>query len=302
MAKKNSAPGVLYRFTRLTEILGTKKIKDVSRQDIIAALDTIAEGRKEGRTAKQLAGEVLTLAKRLWRFAKAREWVPVSCVEELSRRDFDSRPKKRDVTLRLDELAVILRALNNPLQCKADPVTIAALKLLILTGQRETEVTNAQWAELDLGAGVWVLPAERTKLRRAHLVHLAPEAIAIVESLKPLTGKGLYVFESPNKAGQPIYGRSVNNALATLFKRNQLPNVTRCRVHDFRRTLITRLPDLGFEPFLGHKIANHILSGVFAHYNHNTYEQQREKALKAWARRLETLAAVSKVRHLHYAA
>jgi hypothetical protein len=42
---------------------------------------------------------------------------------------------------------------------------------------------------------------------------------------------------------------------------------------DFRRTLITRLPDFGFEPFLGHKIANHVRSGVFAHYNHNTYEE-----------------------------
>jgi hypothetical protein len=93
IAGKNSAPGVLYRFTRLTEIIGTKKIRDVTRQDIIAALDTIGEGRRDGRTAKQLAGEVLTLAKRLWRFAKAREWVPVSCVEELSPRDFDARPK-----------------------------------------------------------------------------------------------------------------------------------------------------------------------------------------------------------------
>jgi hypothetical protein len=76
MAGKNSAPGVLYRFTRLTEIIGTKKIRDLTRQDsIAAALDTIGEGRRDGRTAKQFAGEVLTLAKRLWRFAKAREWV-----------------------------------------------------------------------------------------------------------------------------------------------------------------------------------------------------------------------------------
>lgn len=119
MAGKNSAPGVLYRFTRLTEIIGTKKIRDLTRQDSIAALDTIGEGRRDGRTAKQFAGEVLTLAKRLWRFAKAREWVPVSCVEELSPRDFDARPKKREVTLRFYELAAIGRMLNNPLQADA---------------------------------------------------------------------------------------------------------------------------------------------------------------------------------------
>ena len=72
--------------------------------------------------------------------------------------------------------------------------------------------------------------------------------------------------------------------------RGALPNVTRCVVHDLRRTLVTRLPDLGFEPFIGHKIANHVPPGVLAHYNHNTYEAQREAALKAWADRIDALA------------
>ena len=142
----------------------------------------------------------------------------------------------------------------------------------------------------------------RAKSKRAHLVHLAPQAVAILEAMKLLTRKKRYVFESPLKRGQPIYGRSVNNALATLFVGGKLPNVTRCHVHDFRRTLITRLPDLGFEPFLGHKIANHVLSGVFAHYNHNTYEERREAALIAWAERLETLVAGNNVAQLHRAA
>jgi integrase len=299
---KKTAPAFRYRFDRLTAIIGDKKIRDVTRQDVIAALDTIARGQREGRTAKQLSGEVLTQTKRLWRFAKSREWVAASCVEELTRRDFDAKPTKRDVTLRLDELAAVWRALDNPEQCKADPVTIAAMKLLILTGQRESEVTEAEWTEFDLTAGLWKIPAERTKSKRAHLVHLAPQAVAILEAMKSLTGKKRHAFESPLKPGQPIYGRSVNNALTILFNGGKLPNVTRCHVHDFRRTLITRLPDLGFEPFLGHKIANHVLSGVFAHYNHNTYEEKREAALKAWAALLETLAAGNNVAQLHRAA
>lgn len=289
MAGKKSAPAILYRLNRLAAIIGDKKIREVTRQDIIAALDNIAEGQREGRSAKQLSGEVLTQAKRLWRFAKSREWVSISCVEELTRRDFDAKPKKRDVILRLDELAVIWRTLENSKQCLANPITIAAMQMLILTGQRECEVTNAEWSEFDLTMGLWKIPAERTKAKRAHLVHLAPQAVAILETLKPLTVKKQYVFESPLKSGQPIYGRSVNNALLTMFKRGTLPNVTPCHVHDFRRTLISRLPDLGFEPFLGHKIANHVLGGVFGHYNHNSYEEQREAALKAWAVKLDTL-------------
>ena len=53
--------------------------------------------------------------------------------------------------------------------------------------------------------------------------------------------------------------------------------------------------DLGFEPFIGHKIANHVLPGVLGHYNHNEYLSQREAALKAWAERIEALAADRKV-------
>jgi len=289
MTGKKSAPAIRYRLDRLAAIIGDKKIRHVTRQDVIAALDTIAEGQREGQTAKQLAGEVLTQAKRLWRFAEEREWLAGSPIEKLTRATFDAKPTKRDVALRLDELAVIWRTLDNLELCKSDPVTIAAMKLLILTGQRETEVCGAEWAEFDLGAGLWRLPAERTKSKRAHLVHLAPQAVAILQALKLITGKKRHAFASPLRDKQAIYGRSVNNSLLTMFKAGQLPNVTQCHVHDFRRTLISRLPDLGFEPFLGHKIANHVLSGVFAHYNHNTYEEQREKALIAWAARLETL-------------
>ncbi|MBI5792791.1 MAG: integrase arm-type DNA-binding domain-containing protein [Rhodocyclales bacterium] len=302
MAGKKSAHHVKYRLDRLAAIIGTLKIRDVTRQDVIAALDTIAKGQIEGKTAKQLSGEVLTTAKRLWRFAAEREWTGASCIEQLTRATFDAKPTKRDVTLRLDELAVIWRTLDNPELCKSDPVTIAAMKLLILTGQRESEVCEAEWTEFDLGAGLWCLPAGRTKTGRAHLVHLAPQTVAVLETLKPITGKTRHVFTSPLRPKQPIYGRAVNSSLAKLFKGGKLPNVTRCTVHDFRRTLITRLPDLGFEPFMGHKIANHVLSGVFAHYNHNSYEEQRKAALEAWAARIETLTTGANIAQLHRAA
>lgn len=290
MEGKKSAPAIRYRLDRMAMILGDRKIRDVTRQNVIEMLEKIAEGQREGKSAKQLAGEVLTQSKRLWRFAEAREWVATSCIEMLTRKDFDARPVKRDVALRLDELVEVWKVLADPLRCTADPVTIAALRILILTGQREREVTDAEWTEFDLDAGIWKLPAVRTKKNRAHLVHLAPEAIAILENLIPITGKKRHVFASPLRAKQAIFGRSVNNALMMLFERGALPNVTRCHVHDLRRTLITRLPDLGFEPFIAHKIANHALPGVLGHYNHNEYLPQREAALKAWAQLIVEMA------------
>jgi integrase len=304
MSGKKSAPAIRYRLDLLAGILGNKKIATIKRQDVIAALEGIAEGRRKNKQgesipAKQLAGEVLIQAKRVWRFAEAREWVSTSCIERLTRKDFDARPVKRDTVLRIDEVVELWRVLHDPLCCKADPVTIAALKLVVLTGQREREVTDAEWKEFDLDAGLWKIPATRTKKERAHLVHLTPQAVKILTELKPLTGNQAFVFASPLKEKQPIYGRSIANALATLFARGYLPSVTRCHVHDLRRTLITRLPDLGIEPFIGHKIANHVLPGVLAHYNHAEYLEQRKDALERWADRIETLAGQSNIIQLH---
>lgn len=299
---KKSAPAIRYRLDRLARSLGNPKLRDVNRQDVIAVLEGIADGQNKGRTAKQLAGEVLIQAKRLWRFAETREWVTKSCIEPLARRDFDAKPRKRDVVLGFDELAELWRALSDPARCKADPVTVAALRLLILTGQREREVTDAEWCEFDLDAGMWKLPAHRTKARRAHVVHLAPQALSILKQMASTTAKKKYVFASPLKEKRPVYGRSVNNALQIMFKRGVLGNMTHCHVHDLRRTLITRLPDLGVEPFIGHKIANHVLPGVLAHYNHAEYLDQRRDALYRWAQRIESLAGSSNVVQLTRAA
>lgn len=300
---KRSAKQVKYRLDRLTSSpIGNKKIRDVTRQNVIAVLESVAEGQKEGKTAKLLAGEVLITAKRLWRYAEAHEWVSLSCIATLQRKDFDATYKPRQVRLRLDEIAVLWRALNDPFKCKSDPVCIAAIKLIILTGQRESEVAEAEWSEFDLDTGTWYIPANRTKMERSHRVHLAPQAIAVLEALKPITGQSKFVFASPLRDKQPIWGRSLNNALSTMFRLGHLQKVTPCHIHDLRRSLISGLPDLGFAAHIGHKIANHKLQGVFAIYNHAEYMDERKAALYTWADRIESIASSNNVVHLPLAA
>lgn len=288
---KRSASHVKYRLDRLsTSSIGNKKIHEVTRQNIISVFENIAEGQKEGRTAKLLAGEVLTTAKRLWRYAEALEWIAQSCIASLQRKDFDAAYKPRQVRLRLDEVAELWRALVDPLRCKSDPVSIAAIKLIILTGQRESEVAEAEWDEFDMDAGIWYIPAHRTKMERSHRVHLAPQAVAVLDAIRPITGTSKFVFLSPLKENQPIWGRSLNNALGTMFRNGHLPKVTPCHIHDLRRSLISGLPDLGFAAHIGHKIANHRLQGVFAIYNHAEYMTERKAALYLWAEQIEKLA------------
>ena len=68
---------------------------------------------------------------------------------------------------------------SDPARCKADAATVAALQVVILTGEREREVTDASSTEFNLTADVWAMPPGRTKSGRAHLVHLAPRQVAL---------------------------------------------------------------------------------------------------------------------------
>ena len=74
------------------------------------------------------------------------------------------------------------------------PETRATLELLALTFVRPGEPRAAEWAELDLDAGVWATPAEKTKMKRVHRVPLAPRAVAILRELHIMTGHGKFLL------------------------------------------------------------------------------------------------------------
>lgn len=89
------------------------------------------------------------------------------------------------------ELSGLLRAIEG---YSGDPATRAALKLSALLFVRPGELRNAEWAEIDLDAAEWNIPAGKMKMRQAHLVPLPEQAVAILRELQPLTGRGQYVF------------------------------------------------------------------------------------------------------------
>lgn len=78
----------------------------------------------------------------------------------------------------------------------SDPLTKAALKLVVLAWCRTSEVTGARWSEFDLDGAVWVIPADRMKANEQHTVYLSRQVVATLEELKKLSW-GEYVF--PNK-------------------------------------------------------------------------------------------------------
>ena len=105
---------------------------------------------------------------------------------------------------------------------KVSPIAIAALRLLMLTATRTSEVRFSKWADFDLDAGCWVIPAEQTgrkgkgDKRKDHAVPLCAQAVKILRDLYPVTGQGEYVFPNRNSAGRVISENTVLKIIETI--------------------------------------------------------------------------------------
>jgi integrase len=164
----------------------------------------------------------------------------------------------------------------------------AVLKLILLTGCRLREVSELRWAELSGDMSQFVVPAERSKNHRPHLVPLAPMARSILKTMPKIEGSP-WVFTST--------GSKPGNGWSKLKCRldARMTPATPWRLHDVRRTAATRMADeCGVEPHIVEATLNHQSGhkgGVAGIYNVAAYREQKAKALEAWASRVELLLA-----------
>lgn len=174
------------------------------------------------------------------------------------------------------------------------PTTTAALKLSALLFQRPGNIRQMEWAWVDFDDAMLTIPAasmKRTKHGklngRPHFVPLAPQAVAVLQELKPLTGHGQFVFSSLRTAARPMSENTVNAALRRLdFTGEEMT------AHGFRamaRTLmVERLP--GIDPDVIEAQLAHGKSGPLgAAYDRAEYIAQRRQIMATWADYLGTL-------------
>jgi len=171
----------------------------------------------------------------------------------------------------------------------------AIIKLLMLTGQRAGEIALLRWTEVT--EGEIVLPAERTKNGRLHFV--------------PLSGAAREILNTQYREGRTfVFGRSDSGfsgwskAKSELDARlraaeHSLPHWT---PHDIRRTVATRLADLGVQPHVIEAVLNHVSghkAGVAGVYNRSLYETEKRAALSLWAEHIMALLKAVKIELCH---
>ena len=108
------------------------------------------------------------------------------------------------------KIASLLRAIDG---YAGQITTCCALRLAPLLFVRPGELRHAEWAEFDLDNAEWRIPAQKMKTRQAHIVPLPPQAVVVLLELRPLTGRGRFVFPSVRSPARAMSENTVNAAL-----------------------------------------------------------------------------------------
>jgi integrase len=181
------------------------------------------------------------------------------------------------------ELAGLLLALDT---YDGEPITRLALKLIILTFVRTSELRGAEWCEfegLDGDSPLWRIPATRMKTRRVHLVPLSRQAVTLLSVLRPLTGRSNYLFPSSGREGF----MSNNTMLYALYR---MGYHSRATVHGFRSVASTLLNEAGFNSnWIERQLAHDERDRVGAAYNAAQYLADRCQMMQWWANHLDDL-------------
>lgn len=186
----------------------------------------------------------------------------------------------------LGDLPEFLRALQ---AYDGDTRTHLALRLMVLTFVRTTELRAARWSEfenIDQSNALWRIPAERMKMKREHVVPLAPQAVAVLRELRALPGfeASPYVFPSPAREGY----MSNNTMLYAMYRMGYHGRAT---VHGFRAMASTALNEMGFRPdVIERQLAHEEQNAIRAAYNRAEYLAERRSMMNHWANYLDSLA------------
>ena len=132
---------------------------------------------------------------------------------------FEKPQKKNMPSIRPEQLPQLMQTMRT---ASISMSTRCLFMWLLLTITRPAEASEARWDEIDFDANEWKIPAARMKMNRKHTIPLSDEALAILATMKSLSGGREFIFPSRIKPTQPMNSQTVNAAL----KRAGLGGVT----------------------------------------------------------------------------
>ncbi len=266
-----------------------RDVRKIAKRDVLALID--------GIVAPHMANNVHAVVRRLFNWCVERDIIDASPALSVKA---PTALVSRDRVLSDDELRLIWKS------CDGLGPFGSLVKLLAMTGQRRDEISSMRWSELhDLDGEnpTLHLPSERVKNRRAHVVPLAPQAVAIIEKLPKIAnrrGQSIWVFTTSGEVASSGFSKAKAELDAAMMARARKEaedrgdnpdhvEIPAWRLHDLRRTAASGMARFDVPPHVIEAVLNHksgTISGVAAVYNRYDYSSEKRRSLDVWANEL----------------
>jgi len=276
---------------RVFPTLGETPITEVRKADLLAILDGV-KGEGKLRTCNVLLADL----KQMLRFAVAREIIPHSPLEAVTKRHAGGADAERERVLSVAEVQTLAKALPDARMHRRSEL---AVWLILATGCRIGELMGAQWEHVDTNARTWHLPV--TKNERPHTIHLSDFAVRKFQALHGLRemytnerGEPVaspWVFPGTDGAG-PVDAKTLGKQVADRQRPAGQRGTHRSKAtaslslpggkwtaHDLRRTAATLMASLGVSGDVIDECLNHVIESRVR----RTYIRDRRPAQQAAA-------------------
>lgn len=281
---KHHAQDVLRRLEKnIFPDLGRYPIGEIEAPELLATMRKI-----EARGSHDLAHRALSMCGQIFRYGIATGRCKRDIAADL-RGALTPHKKSHQAAVKPEELPDLMRAISTYDRDIGDRQTRLALELLALTFVRTNELIGAEWGEMDLDSGIWIVPAGRMKMNAEHVVPLAQQAIHILHELKGMSRESRFVFPGRNR-DKPI---SNNTLLFALYRLGYKGKMTG---HGFRAVASTALNEMGFRgDVVERQLAHCERNEVRGAYNRAEYLGERKTMMQHWADHLDAIRAGAKV-------
>ncbi len=168
---------------------------------------------------------------------------------------------------------------------QGEPAICHALRILPYVFVRSRELRGAAWNEIDFDAGQWVIPAARMKMRRPHIVPLAPQVVRLFQSMRDYSSNSALVFPSVQSANRCISDMGLLNALRRMgYGKDKMT------IHGFRSSASTMLNGQGYNrDWIEAQLAHAEKNAIRDAYNRADYLPERCRMMIEWANYIDGL-------------
>lgn len=267
-----------FHLSRLAPVLGRLHVTDITAPDVLVVLRVY---EKQGK--HETANRLLQLASRIFRYAVATARLTSDPTRDL--RGAITTPTTKHFAAIIDPKGAgeLLRAIDS---YGGMGITKQALQLAPHVFVRPGELRHAEWSEIDLDAGVWLIPADKMKMRKPHQVPLSRQSVALLRDIAIISGSTGYVFPSVRTRARPMSENTMNAGLRRLgYTTDEMT------AHGFRAMASTLLNESGkWSPdAIERALAHSDSDSVRASYHRGAHWNERVEMAQWWSDYLDQL-------------